>query len=270
MRTQSTSSLDEARVHCLGVGEGWPCPVRRHAAFLHEWAGGCLLIDCGEGLDTAFRASGVSYDRVDAILLSHMHSDHVGSFSLFLQSMWLEKRQRPLTVIAPRKAIPALKAWLRATLVFPELLGYPIRWKSWSPGRTVQVGAARIRPYSTSHLASLKKEFEGRNPTTAFEAYSFLIEYGRWRVGHTADIGHVNDLKPLLQQPLDLMVSELSHVDPSSLFESLRGHSIRRLALIHLHRDLWANRLNVLRQVRRTLKPIDTQIPRDGDILTLS
>ena len=99
------SSNREIGLTCFGVGEGWPCHDRRHSSYLYRFGESHILVDCGEGLSTAYKVSGLSYDLVDRVLISHLHSDHVGSFSLWMQGLWLEGRQRPVTVSAPLAAI---------------------------------------------------------------------------------------------------------------------------------------------------------------------
>ena len=68
-----------------------------------------------------------------------------------------------------------------------------------------------------------------------------MIEAGRWRIGHSADLGAPEDLAPMLDQPLDLLVCELAHFKPEHLFLYLRGRAIKRLVLIHLARQYWEN-----------------------------
>ena len=78
---------------CLGVGDGWPCADRRHAAFLYRFGKTTLLVDCGEPVDASLRAHGVKPDAVDRILISHLHSDHIGGFFMLMQGFWLEGRR---------------------------------------------------------------------------------------------------------------------------------------------------------------------------------
>jgi ribonuclease Z len=258
-----------ASIHFFGVGEGWPSPDRCHASFLHEWSKGGILMDCGEGVDTAFKRSGVSYDQIDAVVLSHMHSDHVGSFSLFIQSMWLEGRKKPLTVFAPAKGIPALKAWLKATFVFSELIKYPIRWLALESGKSYEVGDATLQAYGTSHLESLEDNFGQIHKTTAYDAYAFVLEYYGFRIGHSNDIGCVEDLDPLFAQPLDILICECSHIESDILFDKLQGQPIRKLVLVHLHREYWKRRAGLLRTASAKLRPMTVVIPDDDFLIDL-
>jgi ribonuclease BN (tRNA processing enzyme) len=61
----------------LGTGGTQPLPERALAAACITVGGSNLLLDCGEGTQTAARRAGVSIFRMDAILLTHYHGDHI-------------------------------------------------------------------------------------------------------------------------------------------------------------------------------------------------
>jgi ribonuclease Z len=256
-------------LRCFGVGEGWPCAERRHASFHYHIGSTRLVIDCGDGLSGGYRAAGLGGEGVDHLVLSHMHSDHVGGFSMFIQGLWLERRRKPLYIHAPASAIPALRAWLKATLLPEELIGFPIHWNALQPGLAIECGGCTLTPFPTRHLDSLKRKLQPAIPAICFEAYSFLIQSPKVRIAHTADIGQVSDLEPLLTEPLDLLVSELSHVSPGALFRRLRTCTIRRIVWVHLSRRLWKNRQETGRTLVDELGTSGARIARDGDIIRL-
>lgn len=264
-----SASIPELELTCFGVGEGWPCPDRRHSSFLYRIGRNHLLVDAGEGLSSAYKASGKSYDLVDRVLISHLHSDHVGSLSLWIQGLWLEGRRRPLAFSAPERGLEPIRNWLEATLLFPDLVRFPIRWDPIVAGVRFRVGDVRVQAFPTTHLESLRRSFQEKHPKGVFDCFSFVFASKGLRVGHSADIGDVNDLEPLLAGPLDLLLCELSHVSAADLFLKLRGRPIRKLVLTHLSRDHWNGRAALLREARRTLRGIEVSIARDGDSFRL-
>lgn len=252
-------------LRCFGVGEGWPCHDRRHSSFLYQFGGTSLLVDCGDGLSSQYKAAGLGYDLVDHVLLSHMHSDHVGGFSLFMQGLWLEQRRRPLPVHLPGGGVPALKAWMEATILPAELLGFPLYWEPLASAVKVRATDVTFTPFPTSHLESLRRAFQPRYPAMTFDAFSFLFEGQGMRIAHTADIGAVEDLEPLLLKPLDLLVCELSHVEAEELVAMLRGRRIGRIAFVHLAREFWENLEATRTMLTEGLGGIPFVIPKDGD-----
>ena len=73
-----------------------------------------------------------------------------------------------------------------------------------------------------------------------FNAFSFLFEHNGLRVGHSADLGKPDDLEPMLEKPLDLLVCELAHFSPEDMFFYLRGRRVKKIVFI----DRKSTRLN--------------------------
>jgi ribonuclease Z len=252
-------------VHCLGVAAGWPCRERRHSCYLYRLGAQWVMVDCGAGSSGAWREAGLGPDDLDHLFLSHQHSDHVGGFSMLIQGFWVEKRRKPLTVHAPAGAIPLLRAWLEATILFDELIGFPIVWQPLESGISNECGDSSVTPFPTTHLSGLECGFGARHEGTPFSAFSFSIRTGGLRLAHTADIGAVADLEPLLAEPLDLMVCELAHVDADELLDRLASARIGELVLVHLERRWWDDRVALLRMAGERLPGVRCSVARDGD-----
>ena len=60
----------------LGTAATMPLPDRALTAAVAECGGHSLLLDCGEGTQTAARRAGVNLMKLDAICLTHYHGDH--------------------------------------------------------------------------------------------------------------------------------------------------------------------------------------------------
>jgi ribonuclease Z len=93
------------RVTLLGTGTPIPRPDRFGPSTLIEAGEQTVLIDAGRGAAMRLFQLGVPIGRIDALLLTHFHSDHtVGIPDLWLTG-WLSShfgnRQRPFNVIGP-------------------------------------------------------------------------------------------------------------------------------------------------------------------------
>lgn len=93
------------RVTLLGTGVPIPRPERFGPATLIEAGDQVILIDAGRGATIRLFELGVPIGRIDALLLTHFHSDHtIGIPDLWLTG-WLSSyfgaRRKPFHVIGP-------------------------------------------------------------------------------------------------------------------------------------------------------------------------
>jgi len=128
-----------------------------------ESAGACVLVDCGisyRQLVTRMRPLGLTPDRVEAVLLTHEHDDHVKGLEVFL-------RHHPVPVMATAGTLGGLP------LPLPD--ADPL-----ASGRVVRVGDLEVLPVQTCH--------DAREPV------GFVVEGGRARVGLVTDTGVCTEL----------------------------------------------------------------------------
>ena len=100
--------LDDFKVTLLGTGVPTPRPDRFGPSTLIEAGDQKLLIDAGRGATIRLYQIGVPIGRIDALLLTHYHSDHtVGIPDVWLTG-WLQsnfaRRTTPFRVIGPTGA----------------------------------------------------------------------------------------------------------------------------------------------------------------------
>ena len=133
---------------------------------------------------------------------------------------------------------------------------------------TFLVGDIRVTALPTTHLEQLREHFAGKYPAK-FEAFSFLLETDNATVAHTADIGALEDLEPLLQKPVDLLVCELAHVKPNELFVFLSNQEIGHVAFTHVSRPYRKNLDELKTKAKATLGEIPHTFLMDGDLIEL-
>ena len=85
----------------LGCSSAMPTVDRSLSAIAVRKDGEVFLFDCGEGAQRQMMRFGVSYMKVRAIFISHLHLDHfLGVFGL-LETLRLNGRKDALTIYAP-------------------------------------------------------------------------------------------------------------------------------------------------------------------------
>lgn len=256
--------MSKCVLKCFGVADGRPCSQRKQSAYLYQLGQVSVLIDCGEPIANSLKTTGIDFNAIDRIVLSHLHFDHIGGFFMLMQGFWLEGRRKDLVVHLPVDGIEPIRQLMRAANIFEELLGFRLRFEALRDGVTIVHNDVRIIPVNSTHLATLQRSFAKKYPL-AYEAFSFVLESDQLRIGHSADIGGVDDLRSLTEVPLDMLVCELAHTRPEELFPFLRQRPIKRILFTHLSNDLWEDLEQTRRLARQALNGMPFSFACDGE-----
>ncbi|MEQ8371050.1 MAG: MBL fold metallo-hydrolase [Alphaproteobacteria bacterium] len=90
------------RLSFLGTGCPVAHPVRFGPAHLVRTAQSAVLIDCGSGVSQRLVEIGCPGRDLDAVLLTHLHSDHIVDLFQLIISSWHQGRSRPPRIYGPR------------------------------------------------------------------------------------------------------------------------------------------------------------------------
>lgn len=141
-----------------------------------------LLIDCGlpyKHLDERLAARGLSLAQIDAVFVTHEHSDHVGCARQLAT-------QDGLLVLMSRGTYAAMGA--------PDLAG---QLRLVSDGLTVQVKDIELSPFTVAHDAK--------------EPLQITLTDGNKRFGLLTDLGHVTPYVVAQMGALNALVLECNH-----------------------------------------------------------
>jgi ribonuclease Z len=90
-------------VTILGSGAALPTARRNPTAQYVVCNDRHLLIDCGEGTQMQLRSAGVKIQKINHILISHLHGDHFFGLVGLLSTMHLLGRDKGLTIYGPEQ-----------------------------------------------------------------------------------------------------------------------------------------------------------------------
>jgi ribonuclease Z len=209
------------RVTLLGTGVPIPSPERFGPSTLIEAGDHTLLIDAGRGATIRLFQIGVPIGKIDALLLTHFHSDHtVGIPDLWLTgwlSSYFGNRRRPFDVIGPvgtARLMQHLEAAYARDIeirVKDEQLArahIAITVKEFTEdGIVYQVGDPRILAFTVDHGEAIKP------------AYGYRIEY-QGRVAVISGDTRYNANVMRYGEGADLLVHEVAMARPDLLGEA--------------------------------------------------
>lgn len=96
----------------LGTASAMPVVGRNQSAQVLQVHGRLFLIDCGENTQQTVRAAHLSFVKIEAVFISHMHGDHVFGLFGLLSTMGMYGRQEKLVIFGPAALSHMLKFFL--------------------------------------------------------------------------------------------------------------------------------------------------------------
>jgi len=223
----------DIKVTLLGTGSPNPSNERFSMSTLVEAGGLRLLFDAGRGASIRLWQAGVSLGSIDAVFITHFHSDHVVGLPDVWLTGWIDtpygRRKSPLTVFGPvgvRRLTQGLEA------AFADDV------KTRIADEHLPADGARIETH----------EFEG-NGTTVFEregvkvvafevdhgdrikpAYGYRIDYHGRSVLISGDTRRSSNLLKFARG-VDLLIHEVATVNERALaanpgFQAIVNHHV--------------------------------------------
>lgn len=163
---------DEFRVTLLGTGSPAPVMKRFGPGVLVQAGGKTLIIDAGRGVTQRLLQSGVTLGRVDALFITHLHSDHVVGIPDLWLTGWLEasyaQRKGPLVVYGPQgtkglmDGLAQAYDWdIKARIADQGLKAEAIRSEvtEIKPGVVYDQGGVKVTAIEVDHGDMLKPAF---------------------------------------------------------------------------------------------------------------
>ncbi|KRE16477.1 hypothetical protein ASE66_09685 [Bosea sp. Root483D1] len=162
----------------LGTGAP-PVSLRRAGpAHLVEAGGVKVLVDCGSGVSQRLVAAGHAGAQIDALIVTHEHSDHLVDFYQLVVSSWHQGRSRPWRVLAPQPALANMRGQYEAfareralRIAFekrPDATGLEVVFEELREGPVAGLGALVVEAFLVDHKPvepafGLKLSAEGNN-----------------------------------------------------------------------------------------------------------
>ena len=132
----------------LGSASALPFSDRNPSAQALSVHGRLFLIDCGEGTQQRIRQEHLSFVKIEAIFISHVHGDHVFGLFGILSTMSLYRRVAPLHIYGPGNLGPILNFYRS---YFGADLSYEIIFEPLTNGKTAVLPFVSVTAFELNH-----------------------------------------------------------------------------------------------------------------------
>ena len=231
---------DAAKITFVGTSHGSVTPWRFSSCTLLQYGGKNYVIDAADGAASRIMQRGVKIPDLDAVFITHPHSDHFGGLSMLLVQHSFQnfsyrrklKEKKPIEVLLPG---PELVRTVLEThkLPFADALADYQHVRAYAPGVIFDDGAVKVTAYGNDHM--------GRRKDGTQYAHSLLFELSNGkRIYFSGDLSKDFDLplEPMEKGRVDLLVCELVHYPIQKAVERLMDRAIGKICFQH-YGDGW-------------------------------
>ncbi|MBW7967955.1 ribonuclease Z [Bradyrhizobium sp. BR 10289] len=134
----------------LGTSASVPSAERNHPALLVEAAGQRILVDCGEGTQRQLLRSGAGFRRLDRILLTHAHLDHVLGIPGLFSTLRLRQSSEMMTIHGGAETLDIVIRML-AGIWGEGRAPIPVQFAALTEGRFIEAGDFTVGCFPVRH-----------------------------------------------------------------------------------------------------------------------
>jgi len=117
------------RIVVLGSGGAVPAPDRNLTSIAMRYEGDVYLFDCGEGSQRQMMKYGISYAKVKAIFISHLHGDHIFGIPGLIHTLKMIERKEKLMIFGPSGTKERINGLMGGEMNLVEVTEIDDKWK---------------------------------------------------------------------------------------------------------------------------------------------
>ncbi len=136
------------KIFFLGTGGTYPSKLRNVASVAIQVGPDVVMFDCGEGTQRQLMYSPVSFMRIRAVFITHLHADHFLGLAGLVQSMSLNGRSDPLKVMGPANTSRTVESMLGLGHFRSQ---FAVEVGDMVPGDEVPLGSFAVRCAEAAH-----------------------------------------------------------------------------------------------------------------------
>lgn len=194
----------------LGTSSGIIEADRFHSSIMLSIPGFSFIFDAGEGLSSALLKENISYNDIDAIVISHFHPDHFCGLPGFLNQLKLSGRKNPFSIYVHENELKFVEDLLINSFLFKSKFKFELNISSFQNDKAFSINEnVTILAKKNRHL---EKHEQSDSLSKKINSSSFYVETPWTKFAYTGDIGKQDDLLLFKDFILDCFITEITHI----------------------------------------------------------
>jgi len=239
-----------------------------------------FLIDSTTLLDAGAVTSVLTSEeqvRIDHILITHAHLDHIRELSSLADNICYFKRDYPLTVVSTVQVIESLKTHIFNGVIWPDFSLIPsaekpvLKFMIIRPGERIALGHLRVTAIRVHHTVEtvayvVETENDGRSTTAVFVGDTGPTEE-IWRLAGRSDDIRAIFVETSLPEAMTDLAELTGHLTPAGL-----ARELKKLGTYHPQIYLYHMKIQYRREIQREITLLgngDVHMLQDGQVIRI-
>lgn len=221
----------------VGTGSGKVNLKRYHSSVLIKCGGVSFLVDAGDGVSRALIKSKIKPVLIDAIFITHTHSDHFNGLPTLITQMKMAGRNAPLQIFLNESLVKPLNIFLRQSYLFLEKMGFDILIIPLKNNKKYSLnGSFQFITKQNSHLGKYLGQKTADDLSLSSNSVLFFLEDKK--IFYTADVGDADDLFLFKEEKIDCLICEIIHITQTDILKYIGAAKPKKVYLTHIDDEL--------------------------------
>lgn len=251
------------KIQFIGTGSGKTSLKRFHSSILVNQKNFNLLVDAGDGISKALISQGIDVNTINAIIITHFHSDHVNGLTSLLTQMKLSGRKSKLKIYVYKTQKKDLQNFIEFGYIFIDSLDFKIEFEELNYKQKIFTGdTIGFTVYQNQHITNKYKV----DAKFKFISLSLVLEIDKNKVLYSSDISGIHDLEKFYNESFSHMILETSHLKINDIKKAVSELDAKFVYLTHIDDDN-EEALNKYHNSLTGIKSWRTKIAYDGLVI---
>ena len=236
----------------LGTSHGIAEKGRFRTSMVLETEQASYIIDLGAPIGTLMKNHGISFTKVRAAFITHMHSDHAIDINEYAGWCSIFEEQRSL-YLPEKEDIKFVEDWIYAMHSEESYARGKCILKNVEAGEFYNDGNIKVTAIETHHLKRGK-------------SFAYMVEGEGKKILFTGDLQDSFSDYPQIafEEEFDAIICELTHFDVGESLSKLNESKTRRIIFNHVRDD----KIQALKDCSTDVR-YDYHISNDGDTVII-